>query len=88
MAPLLKLMEAYCARTGLQMDQVSVEFDGNRLLGNRTPEPLQMEDDDQMFACLSPRMQWARVPQWASRSKLQNLTFTRFTKKTVVKYAS
>jgi len=44
MAPLLKLMEAYCARTGLQMDQVSVEFDGNRLLGNRTPEPLQMED--------------------------------------------
>ena len=62
-AALLKLMEAYCARTGLQMDQVRFCFDGNRLLEHRTPEELEMQDDDPIYACLS---QVGDIGEWAA----------------------
>ena len=43
---LKKLMEAYCARQSLQMDQIRFLFDGNRLRDSQTPGELHMEDDD------------------------------------------
>ena len=43
---LMKLMEAYCARQSLQMDQIRFLFDGNRLRDTQTPDELDMEDDD------------------------------------------
>jgi small ubiquitin-related modifier len=49
---LKKLMEAYCARQSLQMDQIRFLFDGNRLRENQTPDELEMEDDDVIDAML------------------------------------
>jgi hypothetical protein len=43
---LKKLMEAYCERQSLQMDQILFLFDGNRLLDSQTPDELEMEDHD------------------------------------------
>ncbi len=43
---LKKLMEAYCRRKGLQMDQVRFLFDGRRLQEKDTPDELLMEDDN------------------------------------------
>ena len=43
---LMKLMEAYCARQSLQMEQIRFLFDGNRLRDTQTPDELDMEDDD------------------------------------------
>jgi small ubiquitin-related modifier len=60
---LLKLMEAYCARTGLQMSQVRFCFDGDRLLEHRTPEELEMQNDDPIHACLS---QVGDIGEWAA----------------------
>lgn len=49
---LKKLMEAYCARQSLQMDQIRFLFDGNRLRDTQTPDELDMEDDDVIDAML------------------------------------
>jgi len=49
---LRKLMEAYCARQSLQMDQIRFLFDGNRLWDAQTPDELDMEDDDVIDAML------------------------------------
>ena len=49
---LKKLMEAYCARQSLQMDQIRFLFDGNRLRDTQTPDELEMEDDDVIDAML------------------------------------
>ena len=49
---LKKLMEAYCNRQSLQMDQIRFLFDGNRLRETYTPEELEMEDDDVIDAML------------------------------------
>ena len=43
---LKKLMEVYCARQSLKMDQIHFLFYGNRLCDTRTPDKLQMEDND------------------------------------------
>ena len=43
---LQKLMEAYCERQSLQLDQMRFLFDGNRVRDHQTPEDLEMEDDD------------------------------------------
>ena len=43
---LKKIMEAYCHRQSLQMDQTCFVFDGCRLRGSETPKELEMEDDD------------------------------------------
>jgi small ubiquitin-related modifier len=43
---LQKLMEAYCERQSLQLDQMRFLFDGNRVRDDQTPEDLEMEDDD------------------------------------------
>ncbi len=49
---LKRLMEAYCQRQSLQMDQIRFLFDGTRLRENHTPEELDMEDDDVIDAML------------------------------------
>ena len=49
---LKKLMEAYCARQSLHMDQIRFLFDGNRLREVQTPDELEMEDDDVIDAML------------------------------------
>ena len=49
---LKKLMEAYCARQSLQMEQIRFLFDGNRLRDSQTPDELEMEDDDVIDAML------------------------------------
>ena len=43
---LKKLMEAYCARQSLQMDQIRFLFDGRKLYDADTPDELDMEDGD------------------------------------------
>jgi len=43
---LKKLMEAYCARQSLQMEQIRFLFKGNRFRDSQTPDELEMEDDD------------------------------------------
>ena len=43
-------MEAYCARQSLQMNQSRFLFDGNRLREHQTPDELEMEDDDVIYA--------------------------------------
>lgn len=50
---LKKLMEVYCARQSLKMDQIYFLFYGNRLCDTRTPDELQMEDNDILMS--SPR---------------------------------
>jgi len=49
---LKKLMEAYCARQSLQMEQIRFLFDGQRLREQQTPDELDMEDDDVIDAML------------------------------------
>lgn len=49
---LKKLMEAYCQRQSLQLDQIRFLFDGARLRDNQTPDELDMEDDDVIDAML------------------------------------
>jgi len=49
---LKKLMEAYCNRQSLQMDQIRFLFDGNRLRETQSPDELEMEDDDVIDAML------------------------------------
>jgi small ubiquitin-related modifier len=49
---LKKLMEAYCQRQSLQLDQIRFLFDGTRLRDTHTPEELDMEDDDVIDAML------------------------------------
>ena len=55
-AKLKKLMEAYCARQRLQMDQIRFMFDGNRLQDSQTPDELEMGDHDVIhvvpFVCI------------------------------------
>ena len=53
---LKKLMEAYCARQSLQMDQIRFLFDGCRLRDTQTPDELDMEDDDVIDALLYDAM--------------------------------
>ena len=43
---LKKLMEAYCARQSLQVDQIRFLFNGSRLRDTQTPDELEMEDGD------------------------------------------
>jgi len=43
---LKKLMEAYCARQSLQMDQTRFLYGGNLLHYNQTPGELDMQDDN------------------------------------------
>ena len=45
-APLSKLMSVYCQRTGLCAQAARFFFDGERLMGNETPEDLEMEEGD------------------------------------------
>ena len=78
---LKKLMEAYCARQSLQMDQIRFLFDGNRLRGDtQTPDELAMEDDDvidaMLFQVVHPLSHSARraraaprVSAWTSRPR-------------------
>jgi len=51
---LKKLMEAYCARQSLQMDQIRFLrlFDGNQIRDTQTPDDLDMEDDEVIDAML------------------------------------
>ncbi len=49
---LKKLMQAYCARESLQMDQMRFLFSGNKVRENQTPEVLEMEDGDVIDAVL------------------------------------
>eukprot|EP00295_Goniomonas_pacifica_P046830 CAMPEP_0175901564 /NCGR_PEP_ID=MMETSP0108-20121206/2934_1 /TAXON_ID=195067 ORGANISM="Goniomonas pacifica, Strain CCMP1869" /NCGR_SAMPLE_ID=MMETSP0108 /ASSEMBLY_ACC=CAM_ASM_000204 /LENGTH=105 /DNA_ID=CAMNT_0017223165 /DNA_START=20 /DNA_END=337 /DNA_ORIENTATION=+ len=50
--PFKKLMEAYCERLSLSMSNVIFLFDGNRLNATQTPNDLDMEDEDEIDACL------------------------------------
>ena len=43
---LRKLMEAYCKKQGVASTQVRFLYDGKPLLGDKTPEDLEMDDDD------------------------------------------
>jgi hypothetical protein len=49
---LKKLMEAYCARQILDLDQIRFMFDGNLLRGSQTPGELEMVDDDVIDALI------------------------------------
>lgn len=43
-APCRKLMNAYCAKASVDVDQVAFIFDGNRLRPEQTPEDVDMEE--------------------------------------------
>jgi len=60
---LKKLMEAYCARQSLQMDQIRFLLDGNRLGENQTPDELEMQDDDVIDALAALGGPLRYVPQ-------------------------
>ncbi|XP_020578071.1 small ubiquitin-related modifier 2-like [Phalaenopsis equestris] len=51
--PLMKLMTAYCDRMSVDFSYVRFLFEGSRLHGERTPEELHMEDDDQIDVVVS-----------------------------------
>ena len=44
--PLIKLMTAFCDKSGVTMNSVRFLFDGNRITGSETPAKLNMEDED------------------------------------------
>ncbi|KAL1216914.1 Small ubiquitin-related modifier 3 [Cardamine amara subsp. amara] len=50
--PLKKLMYAYCNRRGLKLDAFAFFFlfDGRRIHREQTPEELDMEDGDEIYA--------------------------------------
>ena len=50
---LKKLMDAYCARQGLQVEQVRFHFGGNKVHGSDTPSDLKMKDQDVIVAAWS-----------------------------------
>jgi len=50
--PLRKLMEAYCARSGLSSASVRFLYDGQRLSPDSTPKELGMENDDAIDVAL------------------------------------
>ena len=45
---LKKLMDAYCTRQGLSINQCRFIFDGERLKDDDTPEKLEMENGDEI----------------------------------------
>lgn len=47
---LAKLMDAYCKKQGTQRAQVRFLFDGKPLDDTKTPDDLQMDDDDAIDA--------------------------------------
>ena len=47
---LKKLMEAYCNRQGLSMNQCRFIFDGDRVREDQTPEQLEMDNGDEIDA--------------------------------------
>ncbi|KAG7538009.1 Rad60/SUMO-like domain [Arabidopsis suecica] len=51
--PLRKLMYVYCDRRGLKSDAFAFMFDGDRIRGTETPDELDMEDGDVIYACRS-----------------------------------
>ena len=52
---LKKLMEAYCNRQSLRMDQVHFLLGGNRMRETQSPEELEMDDDDIIECVLRQR---------------------------------
>ncbi|XP_053426589.1 small ubiquitin-related modifier 2-like isoform X1 [Nycticebus coucang] len=46
LAPLSKLLKAYCERQGLSMRQIRFRFDGQPINETDTPAQLEMEDED------------------------------------------
>lgn len=44
--PFIRLMKAYCGRTGVDQDSVRFLYDGNRIKDDDTPKGLGMEADD------------------------------------------
>mmetsp|Transcript_1734 Transcript_1734/g.2633 ORF Transcript_1734/g.2633 Transcript_1734/m.2633 type:complete len:97 (-) Transcript_1734:44-334(-) len=45
-----KLLDAYCIKQGLNRNSVRFLYDGNPIDEERTPEELEMEEDDQIDA--------------------------------------
>ena len=54
MIQLRKLMETYCARQSLPVDEVLFHFKSHRLFGTQTPKDMAMENDDVIDATLLP----------------------------------
>ena len=45
---LVKVMDAFCERSGLQSSVLRFIFEGRRIDPNDTPETLEMEDNDEI----------------------------------------
>ncbi|KAJ9441782.1 Ubiquitin-like protein pmt3/smt3 [Diplonema papillatum] len=50
--PLKKLMDAYCKKQGVSRSAVRFLFDGSPLDDSKTPDDLDMEDDDVIDAMI------------------------------------
>mmetsp|Transcript_19195 Transcript_19195/g.57929 ORF Transcript_19195/g.57929 Transcript_19195/m.57929 type:complete len:105 (+) Transcript_19195:301-615(+) len=46
--PFRKLMNAYCAKSSIDVETVNFMFDGVRLRGEQTPASVDMEDQDEI----------------------------------------
>ncbi|KAI3708596.1 hypothetical protein L2E82_37875 [Cichorium intybus] len=49
---LKKLMNAYCDRQSVELNQIAFLFDGRRLRAEQTPDELEMDDGDEIDAML------------------------------------
>ncbi len=49
---LKKLMDAYCKKQGVQRSSVRFLFDGHQVDESKTPDELEMEDDDVIDAMI------------------------------------
>ena len=81
---LKKLMEAYCARKSLQMDQICFLFDGKLLRDSQSTGELEMEDDDvidvikmTMSSTSSKWLNWYNTSRRASQRAFGSSTWKR-----------
>ena len=51
-SPGRRLMSAYCGRQSVELNSITFLFDGHRLLGEQTPDELEMKDGDEIDAMM------------------------------------
>ena len=45
-------MSAYCGQQSVELNSITFLFDGHRLLGEQTPDELEMKDGDEIDAMM------------------------------------
>eukprot|EP00347_Sterkiella_histriomuscorum_P000970 403373831 len=64
---LKKLMDAYCNRQGLSINQCRFIFDGERLKDDDTPDKLEMENGDEIDVMVEQTGGYLLSELWASK---------------------